>query len=172
MVNNKENLLKLGKKITDRIPYKLGIQKLDETSPEYKGFVNVLNDEMVEIALKMSVRTPYSLKDLVKLTGKEEDHLYSVLQEMATVGLLEYHYGEHYDKQIPHTRENRLYVLPQYVPGSAELLNMHPTIPETNPEVTEFFNNMTFLPLEKVTPMVPPGGAGIGMHVRDAVPEM
>ena len=42
---------------------------------------------------------------------------------------------------------------------------MHPTIPETNPEVTEFFNNMTFLPLEKVTPMVPPGGAGIGMHV-------
>ena len=94
MVNNKENLLKLGKKITDRIPYKLGIQKLDETSPEYKGFVNVLNDEMVEIALKMSVRTPYSLKDLVKLTGKEEDHLYSVLQEMATVGLLEYHYGK------------------------------------------------------------------------------
>ena len=24
---------------------------------------------------------------------------------------------------------------------------------------------MTRLPLEKVTPMVPPGGAGIGMHV-------
>ena len=24
---------------------------------------------------------------------------------------------------------------------------------------------MTFLPLERVTPMVPPGGAGIGMHV-------
>ena len=48
MVNNKENLLKLGKKITDRIPYKLGVQKLDETSPEYKGFVNVLNDEMVK----------------------------------------------------------------------------------------------------------------------------
>ena len=58
MVTNKENLLKLGKKITDRIPYKLGVQKLDETSPEYKGFVNVLNDEMVEIALKMAVRTP------------------------------------------------------------------------------------------------------------------
>lgn len=24
---------------------------------------------------------------------------------------------------------------------------------------------MTFLPLEKITAMVPPGGAGIGMHV-------
>ena len=28
-----------------------------------------------------------------------------------------------------------------------------------------FFERMTFLPLEKVTPMVSPGGAGIGMHV-------
>ena len=165
MVTNRENLLKLGKKITDRIPFKLGLEKLDETSPEFTGFVNVLNDEMVEIALMMKVRTPYSLKEMVKLTGREEEHLYEVLQQMATIGLLEYHYGERYDMQIPHTRENRLYVLPQYVPGSAELLNMHPTIPETNPEVTRFFNDMTFLPLEKVTPMVPPGGAGIGMHV-------
>ncbi len=165
MVTNRENLLKLGKKITDRIPFKLGLEKLDETSPEFTGFVNVLNDEMVEIALMMKVRTPYSLKEMVKLTGREEEHLYKVLQQMATIGLLEYHYGERYDMQIPHTRENRLYVLPQYVPGSAELLNMHPTIPETNPEVTRFFNDMTFLPLEKVTPMVPPGGAGIGMHV-------
>ena len=165
MVTNKENLFLLGKKITDRIPYKLGLKKIDESCPEYTGFVNVLNDEMVEIALKMKVRTPYTLKDMVALTGKEEEHLYEVLQEMATIGLLEYHYGEKYDQNIPHTRENRIYVLPQYVPGSAELLNMHPTIPETNPEVTEFFNNMTFLPLEKVTPMVPPGGAGIGMHV-------
>ena len=28
-----------------------------------------------------------------------------------------------------------------------------------------FFERMSRLPLEKVTPMVPPGGAGIGMHV-------
>ena len=75
MVTNKENLFKLGKKITDRIPYKLGLKPIDEECPEYWGFANVLNDEMVEIALQMDVRVPYSLKDLVKLTGKEEDHL-------------------------------------------------------------------------------------------------
>ena len=28
-----------------------------------------------------------------------------------------------------------------------------------------FFERMSRVPLEKVTPMVPPGGAGIGMHV-------
>ena len=165
MVTNKEKLLLLGKKITDRIPYKLGLKKLDEESPEFFGFVNVLNDEMVDVALKMKVRHAYSLKDMVALTGVEEEHLYELLQEMSVIGLLEYHYGEKYDQNIPHTRENRLYVLPQYVPGSAELLNMNPTIPETNPEVTKFFERMTFLPLEKVTPMVPPGGGGIGMHV-------
>ena len=58
MVTNKENLFKLGKKITDRIPYKLGLKKVDEECPEYFGFVNVLDDEMVEIALTMKVRTP------------------------------------------------------------------------------------------------------------------
>ena len=165
MVTNKEKLLLLGKKITDRIPYKLGLKKLDEESPEFFGFVNVLTDEMVDVALKMKVRHAYSLKDMVTLTGVEEEHLYELLQEMSVIGLLEYHYGEKYDQNIPHTRENRLYVLPQYVPGSAELLNMNPTIPDTNPEVTKFFERMTFLPLEKVTPMVPPGGGGIGLHV-------
>ncbi len=165
MVTNKENLFKLGKKITDRIPYKLGLTKIDEECPEYWGFANVLDDEMVEIALQMKIRTPYSLKDMVKLTGKEEEHLYEKLQEMSVIGLLEYHYGEKYDQNIPHTRENRLYYLSFYVPGSAEMMNMHPTLAETNPEVTRFFERMTFLPLEKVTPMVPPGGAGIGMHV-------
>ena len=36
---------------------------------------------------------------------------------------------------------------------------------EKNPELGRFFERMSRLPLEKVTPMVPPGGAGIGMHV-------
>ena len=36
---------------------------------------------------------------------------------------------------------------------------------DEHPEVAAFFERMTFLPLEKITPMVPPGGAGIGMHV-------
>lgn len=36
---------------------------------------------------------------------------------------------------------------------------------DEHPQVAAFFERMTFLPLEKITPMVPPGGAGIGMHV-------
>ena len=163
MVHNKENLLKLGKKMTDRIPQKLGLKPLTEQSPEFWGMVNILDDEMVEIALKMKQRTPYSLAELSRLTGIAEDPLYDKLQRMAEHGLLEYNWGDRLVGQ--HTRENKRYILPLFVPGSAELFNMNAKLSSEHPEVTDFFERMTFLPLEKVTPMVPPGGAGIGMHV-------
>ncbi len=56
-------------------------------------------------------------------------------------------------------------MLPRFVPGSAEFFNMNKQQIQDHPEVTAFFERMTFLPLEHITPMVPPGGAGIGMHV-------
>ena len=52
-----------------------------------------------------------------------------------------------------------------FVPGSAEFFNMNKRQIADHPEVTTFFERMTFLPLEHITAMVPPGGAGIGMHV-------
>ena len=105
MVHNKENLLKLGKKMTDRIPQKLGLEPLTEQSPEFWGMVNILDDEMVEIALKMKQRTPYSLKEMSELTGIPEDPLYDKLQRMAEHGLLEYNWGD--TLKLPHTRENK-----------------------------------------------------------------
>ena len=75
MVHNKENLLKLGKKMTDRIPQRLGLAKLTEESPEFWGMADILTDEMVEVALTMKQRRPYSLQEMAKLTGKEEDSL-------------------------------------------------------------------------------------------------
>lgn len=52
-----------------------------------------------------------------------------------------------------------------FVPGSAEFFNMKWDNIVEHPQVANFFERMTQLPLEKITPMVPPGGAGIGMHV-------
>lgn len=66
---------------------------------------------------------------------------------------------------IPNTPHIRRYVLPMFVPGSAEFTNMVKKQMDEHPELAMFFERMTFLPLAKVTPMVPPGGAGIGMHV-------
>ena len=153
----REPILKLGKMITDRIPIKLGLEKLTADDPEYWGLAAMCTDEMAEIALKMGVRKPRTLKDMVKLTGKDEAYLEDILQKMSVNGVVEYNWeNPQHEKQ---------YVLPMFVPGSAEFSNMNSDMLEKNPELGRFFERMSRLPLEKVTTMVPPGGAGIGMHV-------
>lgn len=157
MAEERELILKLGKKITDRIPYKLGMEKLTVNDPEYWGLAGVVTDEMAEVALCMDVRKPITLPKLAKKTKKPEAELEKLLQEMAVVGIIEYNWeNPQHEKQ---------YILPMYVPGSAEFMVMNKEQVEKHTEIADFFENMSRLPLEKVTPMVPLGGAGIGMHV-------
>ena len=158
MVTNKENLFKLGKKMTDRIPYKLGLKPITEDEPEYWGLAKVLDDDMVSIALSMkSKRVPMTLKEISKSSGWDVEKLEPKLQEMATIGLIEYNW-ENEDR-------HKQYVLPLFVPGAAEFLNMRMSTVSEHPEVCEFFNAMTTKPLDAVTKLIPPGGAGVGMHV-------
>ena len=153
----RENLLKLGSMITNRI----GL-KATADDPEYWGLASVMTDEMVEVALKMGVRKPKTTEQLMKLTKMEREPLEKLLTEMAWLGIVEYNW-ENLDGKNP-SHEKR-WILPLFVPGSAEFLNMRKSQIDQNPEVAAFFERMTFLPLEKITPMVPPGGSGIGMHV-------
>ena len=158
MVTNKENLFKLGKKMTDRIPYKLGLKPITEDEPEYWGLAKVLDDDMVSIALSMkSKRVPMTLEEISKSSGWDVEKLEPKLQEMATIGLIEYNW-ENEDR-------HKQYVLPLFVPGAAEFLNMRMSTVSEHPEVCEFFNAMTTKPLDAVTKLIPPGGAGVGMHV-------
>lgn len=153
----RESILKLGKMITDRIPQKLGIKKITKDDPEYWGLAGVLTDEEAEIALKLGVRKPKTLPEIAKLTGISEEELEPKLQEMSVKGILEYNWeNSGHEKQ---------YLLPMYVPGSAEFFNMNSKVIEEHPEVTLFFEHMSRLPLEHVTPFVGEGGNGIGMHV-------
>jgi len=151
----REKIIKLGKMITDRVPAKL--KGVTGNDPEYWGLAGLVTDEMADIALKMGVRKPRTLPELVKITGKDEEYLEKILNEMAYIGLIEYNWEN--------PRHEKQYVLPRFVPGSAEFFNMRKSQIDEHPEVAAFFERMTFLPLEKITPMVPPGGAGIGMHV-------
>ena len=153
----REPIAKLGKKITDRIPQKLGLKKITRNDPEYWGLAGVLTDEEAELALKLGVRKPKTLPEIVKLSGLEEKKCEALLKEMSRKGLLEYNW-----ENAAHEKQ---YVLPMYVPGCAEFFNMNAKILESNPEMGTFFEHMSRLPLEKITPFVPEGGAGIGMHV-------
>ena len=153
----RENLLKLGSMITNRI----GL-KATADDPEYWGLAGVMTDEMVEVALKMGVRKPKTTEQLMKLTKMEREPLEKLLTEMAWLGIVEYNW-ENLDGKNPN--HEKRWILPLFVPGSAEFLNMRQSQIDEHPEAAAFFERMTFLPLEKITPMVPPGGSGIGMHV-------
>ena len=153
----REPIAKLGKKITDRIPQKLGLKKITRNDPEYWGLAGVLTDEEAELAVKLGVRKPKTLAEIVKLSGLEEKKCEVLLEEMSRKGLLEYNWEN--------PKHEKQYVLPMYVPGCAEFFNMNANILDSNPEMGTFFEHMSRLPLEKITPFVPEGGAGIGMHV-------
>ena len=153
----REPIAKLGKKITDRIPQKLGLKKITRNDPEYWGLAGVLTDEEAELAVKLGVRKPKTLAEIVKLSGLEEKKCEALLEEMSRKGLLEYNWEN--------PKHEIQYVLPMYVPGCAEFFNMNANILDSNPEMGTFFEHMSRLPLEKITPFVPEGGAGIGMHV-------
>ena len=153
----RESIVKLARLVTDRIPQKLGMKKITKYDPEYWGLSAMCTDEMAEVALKMGVRKPKTLDEMVKLTGMERTHLEELLQQMAVNGVIEYNWEN--------PKHEKQYVLPMFVPGSAEFGNMNQQMLEAHPEVGRFFERMSRLPLEKVTPMVPEGGAGIGMHV-------
>lgn len=154
--NNKEFrplILKLGQKITDRLG-----RKITPDDPEYWGLACIVTDEMAEVALKMDVRKPMTLEQIAKKTRSSDlKKLEDLLQEMSVAGLLEYNWEN--------PKHEKQYVLPMFVPGSAEFTNMNQKQLDEHPELGRFFERMSREPLEKVTPMVPQGGAGIGMHV-------
>lgn len=153
----REPIVRLAKMITDRVPQKLGLKKITKEDPEYWGLTALCTDEMAEVALKMGVRKPKTLKQIAAITKMDSAHLEGLLEEMAYNGVLEYNWeNPEHEKQ---------YVVPMFVPGSAEFGNMNRRLLEEHPEVGRFFERMSRLPLEKITPMVPPGGAGVGMHV-------
>ena len=153
----REKILRLGAMITDRMG-----AKITGNDPEYWGFAALVTDEMADICLKMKVRKPKTTAQIAAITGKSEEELEKLLTEMAYIGIIEYNW-ENLDGKNPN--HEKRWSVPQYIPGSGEFLNMRASQIDEHPEVAAFFERMTFLPLEKVTPMVPPGGAGIGMHV-------
>ncbi len=148
----KPAVLAAAAKITDRIG-----NKTSQDDPDYWGLASVMTEDEAELTKYIKVRKPITLEQLVKASGKPEAEVQALLDSMSVKGILEYNW-----ENPAHQKQ---YVLPMYVPGCAEFTLMNQKQLEEHPELGSFFERMAFLPLTKVTKMVPPGGAGIGMHV-------
>ena len=184
--NPNPKLLKLVRHVTDRIPGKI---KMTTEAPEYWGLACIFEDEMdpvsreaaLDLMLDMlpgnffKVRKHHTYQQLHEMNGSrhytpDDKSFDDLLDLMARLGIMEYDYGDKYTKDGPvpgttYERKDRVYWVPMFVPGSAEYTNMNEGLMKKHPELGMFFERMTFLPLEKITPMVPMGGSGIGMHV-------
>lgn len=185
--NPNPKLLKFVRHVTDRIPGKI---KMTTDAPEYWGLACIFEDEMDAVTREASldllldmlpgnffkVREHHTYARLHEMNAKkhytkDDKSFDELLDKLAYFGMLEYDYGDHYtngqgpDEGTTFNREDRIYWVPMFVPGSAEYTNMNTDLMDRHPELAMFFERMTFLPLEKITPMVPMGGSGIGMHV-------
>ncbi len=158
MAQNRTDLITLAKKNTDRVDIKLGLTKIDETQPEYYGFADVITEEMAELALHMGIRVPITPEELAKKAKRNDvEHVRELLEEMAQIGLIEFTRGN--------PTRTKKYVLTPYVEGSGENMTLNIPQAEKYPDIPRFFEQSAFLPLKQISHMVPPGGAGLGMHV-------
>lgn len=164
-----EKIFKLGKKITDRATVLLGTEKITKQSPEYWGINAGLSkfeadaDLLLDVALVFDKRKPVTLQQVhSRIKNLDIATVEDCVNKLARIGILEYHW-ENLDGKNPN--HEKRWVLDMFVPGSAEIMIMDKQIPAEHPETADFFERMAFLPLAGITEMVPPGGAGIGMHV-------
>ena len=155
----KEQLvLKLGMLITDRIKKKL-TKKLNNRDPEYWMLDRILNKEQVKFLLNFKkTRVPYSIPELAEMNKMSLEDTTKMVEELRWIGIIE----QNRSKDPDHHKQ---YELPIFVPGSAEFMMMQDKLTDEHPELATFFDLMTQIPLAGLTQLVPPGGAGIGMHV-------
>ena len=154
----KEELIKrLGEMITDRYAVKL-THSMQTDDPEYWALDEVLTKEEAKFMLSFGkTRVNYTAKELAKKNDMTEEEAQKIIDHLVWTGVVELN-RENEDHHLQ-------YNVPIFVPGSAEFMMMQGPLTEAHPNLASFFNLMTQMPLEGMTPMVPLGGAGIGMHV-------
>lgn len=137
---------------------------MDENRPEYRMLDKILTDDMARLILKMKVRKPYTPEELAKKMHWDTAAVEELLEKMAVTGIVEYNWhNEDHHKQ---------YFVPVFVVGSSENLMYNKSL---DPKATgEFSYRMSYLPMEAMSHMVPPGGGGVGFHVipvENAIPK-
>ncbi len=153
----KELVMKLARMITDNIPRKLP-GGMHENHMDFWILDRLLSKEEVKFMLSFRKRrTGKTTAELARANHMSEEEAQRMINHLLWIGLLE----QNRDNQDHHIQ----YLIPKWVVGSGEYMVEHPTLPDEHPEIATMFNLAPQEPLELAAKLVPPGGAGIGMHV-------
>ena len=153
----KRLVIKLAKMITDSLLRKLP-GAMHENHMDFWILDRLLTKEEVKFMLSFKKRrTFYRVEQLAEMNKMSVEDTQKMLDHICNIGLIEYN---------RHNEERALqYMVPKWVVGSGEYMVEHKTLCDEHPEVATMFNLAPQEPLAMTSPMIPPGGAGIGMHV-------
>lgn len=153
----KKLVIKLAKMITDNLLRKLP-GKMHENHMDFWILDRLLTKEEVKFMLSFKKRrTFYRVEQLAEMNKMSVEDTQKMLDHICGIGLIEYN---------RHNEDRALqYMVPKWVVGSGEYMVEHPTLCDEHPEVATMFNLAPQEPLAMTSKLIPPGGAGIGMHV-------
>ena len=153
----KKLVKKLAVMITDNIPRKLP-GGMKENHMDFWILDRLLTKEEVKFMLSFKKRrVGYTTSELAVMNKISNEEAQKIIDHLIWIGILE----QNRDNADQHIQ----YWIPKWVVGSGEYMVEHPMLCETNPEVATMFNLAPQEPLELAAKLIPPGGAGIGMHV-------
>lgn len=153
----KQLLIKLAQLITDNIPRKLP-GGMKENHMDFWILDKLLTKDEVKFMLSFKKRrVGCTTGQLAARNNMTEEEAQKVIDHLLWIGILE----QNRDNEDHHIQ----YAIPKWVVGSGEYMVEHKTLADDHPEVATMFNLAPQEPLELAAKLVPPGGAGIGMHV-------
>jgi NADPH-dependent glutamate synthase beta subunit-like oxidoreductase len=127
----KRKVLELANKIAAGITG--GLIKVKPTDPEYRILEPVTTDEMAEVALKLEIRKPKSVKEIAAMCGKPKDYVEKILYKMAVDGSVKLERDHGVDK----------YYLELFVPGVMEYMVANKENVTKYPVIAECFEEYT-----------------------------
>ena len=154
----KERLVKkLAVMITDNIPRKLP-GGLHENHMDFWILDRLLSKREIRFMLSFKKRrVGLTTAELASRNRISEEKAQKIIDRLLWIGIIE----QNRDNADHHIQ----YLIPKWVVGSGEYMVEHPMLADKYPEVATMFNLAPQEPLELAAKLVPPGGAGIGMHV-------
>ncbi|MCR5161387.1 MAG: FAD-dependent oxidoreductase [Lachnospiraceae bacterium] len=153
----KKLVIKLAQMITDNIPRKLP-GGMKENHMDFWILDRLLTKEEVKFLLSFKKRrVGKTTRELAQINNMSRKETQKMIDHLLWIGILE----QNRDNADHHIQ----YWLPKWVVGSGEYMVEHPTLCDDHPEVATMFNLAPQEPLEMSAKLIPPGGAGIGMHV-------